>query len=129
MNVHRAAGATCDGVAMPAVGALVADNALQRAARDHAVDMATYDYFSHTGRDGSMPWQRFAAAGYTGPSPWGENIAAGRSTAAAAVQGWMESPPHCRNIMNADFGRLGVGYAYGPQSTYRHYWVQAFGGR
>jgi uncharacterized protein YkwD len=40
---------------MPAVGAVVWNDQLAKAAYDHSVDMNTQDYFSHTGLDGSSP--------------------------------------------------------------------------
>ena len=49
---------------------------LNTAAFDHSYDMASNNYFSHTGLNGSTFSERAIAAGYTG-SPRGENIAAG----------------------------------------------------
>ncbi|MCY1014033.1 CAP domain-containing protein [Nannocystis pusilla] len=45
----------------------------------------------------------------------GENIAAGYSTAAQVVNGWMTSTGHCNNIMNGNYKHLGVGY-YRPRA-------------
>ena len=67
-------------------------------------------------------------AGYSGSGPYGENIAAGYASAAAAVEGWMNSTGHCRAIMNGSFRVIGVGYAYSASSTYRHYWTLNFAG-
>ena len=102
--------------------------AVRTAARDHSVDMATLNYFSHTSYDGRTFSQRISNAGYTGAYPWGENIAAGQGSPAAVVNGWMSSPDHCANIMNPGFRAIGVGYAFRPASTYGHYWTQNFGG-
>jgi len=108
------------------VGPLVLNARLNEAAHLHAVDMATYNYFSHTGRDGSTPFQRMIRAGYTYRTA-GENIAAGYSTPAAVVDGWLRSEGHCRNIMNGNFRDLGVGYAYTTTSNFKSYWVTKFG--
>ena len=54
----------------------------------------------------------------------GENIAMGQRTPAEVVNAWMDSPGHRENIMNADFGRLGVGVAM--DSNGRLYWSQNF---
>lgn len=55
----------------------------------------------------------------------GENIAAGFSTPASVMQGWMDSQGHRENILNPHYREIGVGYyAGGPWS---HYWVQDFG--
>ncbi|MEW5851348.1 MAG: CAP domain-containing protein [Myxococcota bacterium] len=128
VNVRRAQGATCGGQAYDAVDPLTMHPALQAAARGHSKDMADNDYFDHTSQDGRSPFDRTAEAGYNGGFTQGENIAAGNDTAAATVEQWMSSPGHCRNIMNGAFRHLGVGYAYGPSSTYGHYWTQNFGG-
>ncbi|MCP3144361.1 CAP domain-containing protein [Pyxidicoccus xibeiensis] len=126
VNQRRAAGATCGGVAKPAAPALTLDTRLRCAARKHSRDMGTNNFMGHTGSDGSTPWQRMTLAGYTYRSA-AENVAAGYSTAAAVVNGWMSSTGHCNNIMNPGLTQLGVGYYYAPSSTYRHYWTQAFG--
>ena len=102
---------------------------LTQAAQGHAADMALNDFFSHTGSNGSSPWNRINATGYQFASA-GENIAAGYSTPQAAMNGWMNSPGHRANILNCAFQDIGVGYYYrNPdpgQVTYRHYWVQVF---
>ena len=99
--------------------------ALDRAARLHSADMARYDYFSHTSRDGRSPWQRIRAQGY----PYGsaENIAAGQRSASAVVSAWMKSAGHRRNILNCSNKAVGVGVARG--GSYRIYWTQVFGTR
>jgi uncharacterized protein YkwD len=126
VNQKRAAGATCGGVAKPPVPALTLDTKLRCAARKHSKDMAINNFFSHTGSNGSTFTQRITAAGYTYRYA-GENIGAGYSTPAAAVNGWMASSGHCNNIMNPNFKHLGVGYYYRSGSTYGHYWTQDFG--
>lgn len=126
VNQRRAAGATCGGVAKPAVPALTLNTKLRCAARNHARDMANNNYFSHTGLNGSQFYQRITAAGYTWTQV-AENIAAGQTTAASVVAGWMASTGHCNNIMNGALKNIGVGYAYNVNATYDHYWVQDFG--
>lgn len=56
----------------------------------------------------------------------GENIAAGRASAALVMEDWMNSPGHRKNILNKEYKELGVGYCYRQNSTYEHYWVQIF---
>jgi uncharacterized protein YkwD len=125
LNQKRAAGATCGGVAKPKVPALAVDTKLRCAARNHSKDMATNNFMSHTGSNGSTFVQRITAANYvwTGAA---ENVAAGYATAAAVVAGWMASTGHCNNIMNATYKHLGVGYAYNVNATYDHYWTIDF---
>lgn len=124
VNRRRAAGATCGGVARRPVPALTLDSRLRCAARLHSQDMATKAFFSHTGSNGSTFVQRIQAAGYSFTAA-GENIAAGQTTPASVVQGWMNSTGHCNNIMNPNYTQLGVGYYRG--GPYGHYWTQDFG--
>jgi uncharacterized protein YkwD len=126
VNQKRAAGATCGGVYKPPVPALTLDSRLRCAARKHSKDMGLNNFFSHTGSNGSSPWQRITWAGYT-YSYAGENIAAGQSTPSAVMNSWMNSSGHCNNIMSPNFKHLGVGYYYRSGSTYGHYWTQDFG--
>lgn len=124
-NQARASAQSCGGQPYPAVGPLEAHPSLAQSAQAHAVDMSTNGYFDHDSQDGTTASQRMRAAGYTG-NRTGENIAAGQATPEGVVGGWMESPGHCRNIMNGGYRYLGVGYSQG--GSYRHYWVQNFGG-
>lgn len=95
--------------------------ALCDAARRHSDDMAQNNFLSHTGSDGSSPWDRMADAGYYLTTA-GENVGAGYPTAADMVNGWMSSSGHRANILG-NFCDLGVGYAYSATSTYRYYWT------
>jgi uncharacterized protein YkwD len=103
---------------------------LNQSAQAHSQDMAIADYFSHTGANGSNAGDRAASAGYY-YSSLGENIAAGYITPQEVVQGWMNSPGHRANIMNAGYQELGVGYYYLANDTgnvnYNYYWTQEFG--
>jgi uncharacterized protein YkwD len=126
VNQRRAAGATCGGVAKPPVPALTSNAKLRCAARFHSRDMANKNFFSHTGSNGSTFVNRIDNAGYVWTAA-GENIAAGQTTAANVVNGWMASTGHCNNIMNGNFKNLGVGYSYNAAATYDHYWTQDFG--
>ena len=60
----------------------------------------------------------------------GENIAAGQCSAEEVMQSWMNSSGHRRNILDAGFKELGVGYFLKEDDSkgYRHYWVQIFRG-
>jgi uncharacterized protein YkwD len=104
--------------------ALRGDDKLALAARDHSTDMGVNDYFAHNSQDGTTPWDRIRRAGYD--SPGAENIAAGYTTAAAVMDGWMKSPGHKANILNCNLKALGVGYYKGTKG-YGTYWTQDFG--
>jgi uncharacterized protein YkwD len=99
--------------------------ALDDAAADHARDMARRKYFEHRGSDGSQPKDRALRAGYR-PRLTGENIAYGPESAEEVVAGWLASPGHCANIMDARFRHIGVGLALGRKRG-QIYWVQNFG--
>lgn len=103
---------------------------LNATAQGHSEDMARQDYFSHTGKDGSQPWDRAKVIGYEARAV-GENIAAGHTTPEAVVEGWKNSPGHRANLLNENYTELGVGYFYLQPDTgsvnYGTYWTQMFG--
>ena len=128
VNARRGAGAVCGGVGYPAVGAVAWDGQLQNAATAHSTDMATKNFFSHTGSDGSTLRQRVPAAGYNYRKA-GENIAAGQSSVAQVVADWMASPSHCVNMMQPEFRDLGVSCKTNASSEYKIYWTLELGVR
>jgi uncharacterized protein YkwD len=76
------------------------------------------------------PSDRLDAVGYDNWSTaftWGENIAYGYTSAASVVDGWMNSPGHRANILNASFTETGVGVAV--DSAGRLFFTQMFGHR
>ncbi|MBO0947810.1 CAP domain-containing protein [Fibrella sp. HMF5405] len=126
LNAARSKSCLCGSTTYAPAPALALNTKLNTASDKFALDLATYNYFSHTGRDGSQPWDRMTREGYIWRTA-GENIAAGYSTARTVVDGWLKSPGHCANIMNPSFKEVGVGYAYSATSTYKYYWVNDFG--
>ena len=50
-------------------------------------------------------------------------MAAGNPTASATLAQWMNSPGHCRNIMNPAFSEVAVAQQDNPASTYKNYWA------
>jgi uncharacterized protein YkwD len=109
--------------------ALAVNPALTNAAKGHADDMARYNYFSHTGRNGSTMVTRIQAAGYTNWRYLSENIAAGYTTPEKVVNAWMNSSGHRANILSTSGREIGVGKGYNAASTYKTYWVADFGAR
>ncbi|GAA3899492.1 hypothetical protein GCM10023084_59980 [Streptomyces lacrimifluminis] len=103
---------------------LATDALLTRAAQAHSTDMVVRAFYSHTGPDGSRPWDRAAAAGSTRRTI-GENIACGQRSAAEVVEGWMNSPGHRANILKREFTHIGIGFAGGGKAG--TYWTQLFG--
>lgn len=103
---------------------------LAAAAETHSQNMALQDFFSHTGLDGSSPFDRMKAAGYNFSSA-AENIGVGYTTPEAVVQGWINSSGHRDNLLNPNLRELGVGHYYLANDTgqvnWSHYWTQKFG--
>ena len=89
--------------------------------------MATGNFFSHVGQDGSTMVSRLKAVGITNTTER-ENIAAGQTSAASVMSAWLDSPGHCANLMAKDVTRIGLGHATASGSTYGRYWVQDFAG-
>ena len=108
------------------IASLRLNTELNMAAYDHSYDMASNNYFSHTGLNGSTFSQRTTEAGYTG-SPRGENIAAGNSSVLNTFNQWVNSPGHLNNMLNANANEMGIGHAVYNGSSYTHYWTQIFG--
>jgi uncharacterized protein YkwD len=91
----------------------------------HANDMAAHNYFEHVDLAGKSPADRVRAVGYH-EKLVGENIAYGLPSVEEAVDGWLESPEHCENIMDPRFVQMGLGYAAGRGTRHGLYWVQDF---
>ncbi len=119
INSYRTKGCNCGTEVMPSVAKLIWNDKLGEAAIKHTKDMAANNYFSHTSQDGKSLVDRINAAGYT----WfmlGENIAMGHTSEQQVMEGWINSPGHCKNIMNAGFTEVGFGRD-------KNYWTQNFG--
>jgi len=109
---------------------LAVNTQLTNAAQAYAKSLAIDDNWSHTGVDGSAPWDRIKAAGYD-YSQAAENLAAGHITPASAMQGWIKSRGHRANLLAYQVQEIGVGYYYQPNDpgdvTFKYYWAQNMG--
>lgn len=123
INAARATARLCGDDPYPAVDALQADNRLLQAALQHTRDMSTHNFFSHTGSDGSDVAERVTANAFIWRAV-GENIAAGQDTLDITLQGWLDSPGHCRNIMNPAYTHMGIACTSSEQSEHGEYWTQ-----
>ena len=129
VNTARSRTQQCGTKTMPAVDALTYNADIGQAAQLHAEDMAAKNYFEHVSLDGRTFVDRINNTAYDG-SPAGENIAMGFQSAADVVQGWLNSPGHCVNLMDPDFDDVGLGFTslQDPKySTATTFWVQDFG--
>jgi uncharacterized protein YkwD len=101
------------------------DAALTRAARAHSAHMARHGRLTHTGAGSSTPAERVRSAGYrAGRSA--ENIASGPDTPEAAVQLWMDSPPHRDALLTCGYSHAGVGAEHGDGGPW---WTLALAAR
>lgn len=108
------------------LSALTWSDEASKSARLHSEDMAKNNYFSHTGLDGSTPFDRMKAQGISYKSA-GENIIGGYGNAMHSYNGWVNSSGHRTNLLNSSFNHLGVGFALG--GTYGNYGTQNFFGK
>ena len=119
-NKYRSMGARCGNRYFPPVEPVVWNAQLAEAAQLHSNDMNQNRFFEHTGTGGTTLASRVDKVGYRYRTI-GENIAMGETqTEVIVVEGWMNSPGHCRNIMNGSFTEMGVARSGA-------YWTQVFG--
>jgi uncharacterized protein YkwD len=100
--------------------ALVPSTALTGVARAHSDDMVRRRYFDHRDPDGLKPADRVKAAGVPA-SRVSENLAMNAGVddpVTRAVDGWMESPGHRRNILDPQVTHTGVGIAEDDEGGY-----------
>lgn len=126
INTARTQPRQCGTQAFAAAAALTWNVTLATAAQSHSRDMANNNYLDHKDRNGGTPGDRAELAGFVGQQI-GENIAAGQDTPNKVVEGWLASPGHCANLMNAQFRELGAAYAVDPKSDAAIYWTAVFG--
>ena len=114
------------------LGAVKIDPKLAKTAQGYARFLAQSGLFSHTA-DGRQPADRAKAAGYA-PCLVSENLSSNldtrgfqtRQLANEAVQGWMNSPGHRKNILTEHVVEIGVGVAK-VKSQEKYISVQVFG--
>jgi uncharacterized protein YkwD len=123
VNAARARGARCGARWFAPAPPVRLSGTLDGVALGHANDMAEHDYFEHEDLAGHSPADRVRAVGYR-ETLVGENIAYGLKSAEEAVQGWLDSPGHCENIMDPRFAEMGIAYAQGRAVKHGLYWVQ-----
>lgn len=104
---------------------------LDRVSQGHAEDMLARSYSGHRTPEGLGPHERARASGYR--SGVSENIVEQRFSAEEALEAWMGSPGHRRNILDPGCREMGLGLAIGEgydaaPGGYRVIWVQSFGG-
>jgi uncharacterized protein YkwD len=100
---------------------------LVTSARRHSWDMADNNLTSHTGSDGTSPWDRISDACYDWV--WAVEIIGWDfgGNPNAMLNWWNNSTIHHNIILNNIYQDVGVAYSYRPSSDFGHYWVVNFG--
>jgi uncharacterized protein YkwD len=125
VNEARARPTRCGRQTFDATTPLKLSPALGTAALAHSRDMAARGYFDHAGADGSTPASRVTRTGYAWHTV-GENLAAGVPTPEEAMEGWLQSPAHCQNLMDPRFTDMGVAFSVNPKNPSVIFWTQVF---
>lgn len=86
---------------------LIVDPLIRNVARAHSMDMLQKGYFAHDDHMGLTPAERLTLSHVTFRVA-GENLALAPSIDLAHI-GLMNSPKHRENILDPDFGRIGIG--------------------
>lgn len=107
------------------VSPLSFDMTLLKISRLKAKDLVDNNYFAHQSPTYGSPFDMMKQFGVSFKSA-GENIA-GNSSIENAVQAWMNSEGHRKNILNPSFNFTGVGIVNSPK--YGYVFVQQFIGR
>ena len=89
------------------LGQVKRDSYLDSLALRHSQDMVQTNVMSHDGFDA----RAHDALNTIRAHCVAENVAMGYTSAAALVQGWLDSPGHRQNIMNPVFSKIGIGIA------------------
>lgn len=106
---------------------LIWSDDLADVARVHSQNMAEFNFFSHRGLDNKLVSDR---ADDHGAGKWrsiGENIAFNRGykdPVAKAVELWLDSPSHRRNLLDSSWKETAVGIAISDDGSY--YFTQVF---
>ena len=105
---------------------LRANSRLMQAAQTQAEQSASARILQHVLPDAKYPRpeDRLDASGYPWRA-WAENIAFGQKSPSDAVEAWMQSPGHRKNLLSTKYTELGTGVAI--DATGRQYYVQVFG--
>ncbi|MFH0345441.1 CAP domain-containing protein [Bacillus vallismortis] len=99
------------------------DETLSKSARAKSQDMKDKNYFDHQSPTYGSPFDMMKSFGISYKTA-GENIAKGQKTPEEVVKAWMNSEGHRKNILNANFTHIGVGYVESGSI-----WTQQFIGK
>lgn len=128
VNAIRKNGCNCGDEYMSPVAPLKWSNNLEDAAQKHSEDMAKNNFFDHAGSDGTSAGDRISREGFLWNS-WGENIYyeqgySDDAPASNAFNSWLNSPSHCKNMMEANYTHMGASKSITKGGE--AYWTQDF---
>jgi uncharacterized protein YkwD len=130
LNATRAVGAVCHHAGSTAVGAPLRWSAsLAAVAAAQSQDMAALNRMGHRDSQNRSLTERLAAMGYRF-SAAAENVAVGYPSLDEVVDAWLESEPHCDNLMNAKVLELGLACSdarSGGDPGENRYWTLVLG--
>lgn len=119
VNKLRSKGCYCGSEYMPPAAPVRWNELLYNSALSHAKEMREYNFFSHFSANGLDIGDRLDGFGYR----WqvaGENLGEGQRSFNEVMNDWVDSPSHCKMLMNPKVEEMGV-------ARHHKYWVQHFG--
>jgi len=119
INLLRSSGCKCGSRQLPPVGPVIWSDQLYEASRAYARYMYKYKHFEHVSLEGEDLGDRLDKINY----PWlkiGENLAFGYKHFDETLQAWIDSPSHCKMLMDPDVTEMGM-------SKRGLYWAQSWG--
>lgn len=102
------------------------DPSLDKAAQGHACDNAKRHSTSHVSGDGSHLQNRLRRVGYDYKTA-AENTGRGFASGKRAIEWWMDSPGHKKNILLRNVSDVGVGIAMSDAPDSRLHWILVMG--
>lgn len=101
---------------------LWSDKKLDTVARSHSKDMATQDKISHTGSDGSDPWDRIERSGYKIEMAT-ENLGTGVKEFNKLFTLWKASKVHNSNLLVPDATHMGIALVHNQNTKLKAFWT------
>lgn len=127
VNQFRSEAQSCGGTSFFSADPLTWSVRLENAAIVHSDDMATNNFYSHTGSDGSHPGDRMDRQGYIWTKAI-ENLGPDRDDIADVMRAWKTSSAgHCDNLMNQEVKHMGAACVYTDSADQEFYWTLKLG--
>ncbi len=99
---------------------------LEKATHAHSQNMVQTGFFAHVSPSGETMRDRILQ--HTDEfDGFGENIARGQRSSRQVLESWLNSPGHCRNIMNPDYTHVAVSVVADAEEVSAPYWTMKLG--